>query len=183
MVARILQDLVRQGFSHDDIVILTCHGAQNSVFRTLDAVGGVELRRFTGEYTPAGDQVLSEGRITFDSVYRFKGQEAAAVVLVDTDAMAGSRPDPDRIARAQRVLYVGITRATVRLDMTTTSVTSNALPKTQFPISCEQGNCQRRPLMRSQAHGIRCSSDHEPHLQQFLQTPCHQSETYTVHQD
>jgi hypothetical protein len=47
-VARIVQDLVKQGFSHDDIVILTCHGVQNSVFSTLDAVGGVKLRRFTG---------------------------------------------------------------------------------------------------------------------------------------
>jgi superfamily I DNA and RNA helicase len=61
--------------------------------------------------------VLSEGRITFDSVYRFKGQEAAAVVLVDTDAMAGAHPEPHRIDRARRVLYVGMTRATVRLDI------------------------------------------------------------------
>jgi len=117
VVARILQDLVRQGFSHDDIVILTCHGVQNSVFSTLDAVGGVKLRRFTGEYTPEGNQLLSEGRITFDSVYRFKGQEAAAVILVDTDAGAGPGAETERIERAQRVRYVGMTRATVRLDV------------------------------------------------------------------
>lgn len=116
VVARILRDLVRQGFSHDDIVILTCHGVQNSVFSTLDSVGGVKLRRFTGEYGPEGNQVLSEGRITFDSVYRFKGQEAAAVVLVDTDAGAGPAAKRGRIERAQRVLYVGMTRATVKLD-------------------------------------------------------------------
>ncbi len=103
IVARVIQDLVKQGFSHEDIVILTCHGVQNSVFSALDAVGGVKLRRFTGEYTPEGNQVLSEGRITFDSVYRFKGQEAAAVVLVDSDPNAGQSLEPKRLDRAQRV--------------------------------------------------------------------------------
>ncbi len=87
------------------------------MFSTLDTVGGVKLRRFSGEYTADGNQVLSDGRITFESVYRFKGQEAPAVILVDTDANAGVNPAPERVERAQRVLYVGMTRATVRLDV------------------------------------------------------------------
>ena len=44
VVARIVQELVTRGFSHDDIVILTCHGIQNSVFsihHVSDVVDGV----------------------------------------------------------------------------------------------------------------------------------------------
>ncbi len=119
IVARIVQERVTRGFSHDDIVILTGHGIQNPVFGTLDAVGAVKLRRFTGEYTPGGNPVLSDGRITFESVYRFKGQEAPAVILVDVDVPGGPSADPARVDRAQRVLYVGMTRATVRLDVMT----------------------------------------------------------------
>jgi superfamily I DNA and RNA helicase len=75
--------------------------------------GRVKLRRFTGEYDRHGNQVLSAGRLTFESVHRFKGQEAPAVILVDVDAAPDS---PERLLRWQRVLYCGMTRATVRLD-------------------------------------------------------------------
>ena len=111
VVARIVQDLIRRGFSQDDIVIITCRGAQNSVFSHLDKVGGIRLRRFTGDYDVNGNQVLADGQLTFESIYRFKGQEAPAAILVDID------PRPDRLEREQRLLYCGMTRATVRLDL------------------------------------------------------------------
>jgi hypothetical protein len=110
-VAKIIQDLVRQGFSHDDMVIVTCHGARNSVFSEIEQVGGVRLRRFTGGYDIQGNQVITDGQLTFDSIYRFKGQEAPAVILVDVD------PQHDRIDSEERLLFCGMTRATVRLDM------------------------------------------------------------------
>ncbi|MES9819362.1 MAG: NERD domain-containing protein [Candidatus Thiodiazotropha sp.] len=110
-VAKIVQDLVRRGFSHDDMVIVTCRGARNSVFSDIEKVGGIRLRRFTGDYDSQGNQVLTDGQLTFDSIYRFKGQEAPAVILVDVD------PQNDRIDREERLLYCGMTRATVRLDM------------------------------------------------------------------
>lgn len=111
IAARIVQDLVRRGFSHEDIVIITCRGVNNSVFSELEQIGGLKLRRFTGEYNSQGKQVLTDGQLIFDSVYRFKGQEAPAVVLVDVD------PQNDRIDREERLLYCGMTRATVRLDI------------------------------------------------------------------
>ena len=51
------------------------------------------------------------GQLTFEGVYRFKGQEAPAVILVDVD------PAADRLEREERLLYCGMTRATVRLDL------------------------------------------------------------------
>ena len=106
---KIVQDLIRRGFSHDDMVIVTCLGVNRSVFSNLDEVGGIRLRRFTGMYDTYGNQILTEGQLTFDSIYRFKGQQAPAVILVDVD--------PQNDQRGDRLLYCGMTRATVRLDM------------------------------------------------------------------
>ncbi len=114
MVTQILQTLTRSGFRYEDIVLLSCHGINNSAFSDLDQVGGVKLRRFTGEYDAQGNQILSDGRLTFDSVYRFKGQEAPAVILVDVDTPP---KEPERLLRWQRVLYCGMTRATVRVEV------------------------------------------------------------------
>lgn len=54
---------------------------------------------------------MTTGNPTFDSVTRYKGQEAAAVVLVDVD------PRTERLTPDLRVLFSGMTRATVRLDL------------------------------------------------------------------
>jgi hypothetical protein len=111
IAANVLQGLIRRGFSHDDIVVLTCRGVRSSIFSALEQIGGGKLRKFTGEYDDRGNQLLSAGRLTFESVYRFKGQEAPAVILVDVD------PRPGRGVAEERLLYCGMTRATVRLDV------------------------------------------------------------------
>jgi hypothetical protein len=110
-VARIIDTLLRRGFAHGEIVILTLHGLKHSVFSERERVGNFTLRRFTGEYDLFGNQVLTSGQITFDSVRRFKGQQAPAVILVDAE------PDPARPERSQRLLFTGMTRATVRLEL------------------------------------------------------------------
>jgi hypothetical protein len=111
IAGRVIRDLLKQGLTYDDIVILTCRGAANSVFSRREKVGNVKLRRFTGGYDLFGNQVLTDGRLTFDSVFRFKGQEAPAVILADVD------PDPEKRERDARLLYCGMTRATVRLEL------------------------------------------------------------------
>lgn len=111
IAARLVKGLLQQGLAYDDVVILTCRGVANSVFSEREKVGAVKLRRFTGGYDLFGNQVLTDGRLTFDSVYRFKGQEAPAVILTDVD------PDPEKRDRDARLLYCGMTRATVRLEM------------------------------------------------------------------
>ncbi len=110
IVDRIVRELVKQKFSHDDIVILTCRGVDNSVFTGTDQIAGQSVRRFVG-YDDQGNQKFTDGKICFDSVYRFKGQQAPAVVLVDVD------PTPKNQDREERALFSGMTRATVRLEM------------------------------------------------------------------
>ena len=74
-------------------------------------MGRHEVRQFTGEYNLFGEQIPTAGKLLFDSVYRFKGQQAAAVVLVDVD------PDPANLELELRRLFCGMTRATVKLHL------------------------------------------------------------------
>ena len=46
-------------------------------------MGNHTLRRFNGEYDLFGNQVYLKGQILFDTVRRFKGQQAAAVIRTD----------------------------------------------------------------------------------------------------
>ena len=111
IVARLVRNLNRRGFAYHDIVVLSCRGVANSVFSDQETLGSVRLRRFTGAYDLFGNQLSTDGQLAFDSVYRFKGQEAPAVILVDVD------PNPERLDRALRLLYCAMTRATVRLEI------------------------------------------------------------------
>ncbi len=103
--------LVEHGYGPEDLVVLTVHGFGKSVLTDARSVGGYPLRRFTGDYTQDGRQIYTRGRVFFDSVYRFKGQQAPAVILTDIDF-------PDwRDERARRVLYAGMTRARLHLEL------------------------------------------------------------------
>jgi hypothetical protein len=113
IVGRVVRDLLKRGFQHTDMAILTCRGIGKSVFSDRHRVGDQTLRRFTGEYDLFGNQVMSDGKLTFDSIYRFKGQQAPAVILVDVD------PNSEDSDRANRILHTGMTRATVRLEIVT----------------------------------------------------------------
>ena len=111
LVSNTVLKLIRAGFKHEDIVILSCCSMNKSALSDTDKIANIALKRFTGEYDSKGNQLFDEGRIIFDSIYRFKGQQAPAIILTDVD------PDPDKIDKYQRVLFTGMTRATVRLDL------------------------------------------------------------------
>ena len=66
------------------------------------------LKSFTGEYDLFGNPVYREGGLLAESVYRFKGQSAPAIVFaeIDFDALDD---------KAIRRLFVGATRATMKL--------------------------------------------------------------------
>ncbi len=89
----------------------------------MDKIGGVKVRSFTGDYDSDGNQLLTDGDLVFDSVFRFKGKESPAVILVDVN------PSGDKLEVSQRILYCGMTRATIRLDVV---VNNNNPENTQF---------------------------------------------------
>jgi hypothetical protein len=110
-VAKIVNGLLEQRFSYDDIVILTLRGRGESVFSGRERAGAYTLRRFTRGYDLFGNQLMTPGKLLFESVRRFKGQQAPAIVLVDVD------PTTDKWEAFRRLLYSGMTRATVRLEL------------------------------------------------------------------
>jgi len=109
-VANIVQQLIKQGFMQDEIYIVSCKGSNKSVFSQLDKIGNLPLRSFTGNYDDGGQQVMTDGKLQFDSIYRFKGLESPAVILVDIDFKKLHK-------HQQHVLFCGMTRATVKLDL------------------------------------------------------------------
>ena len=96
------------GFRKEDVAVVSYSGRNNSRLLTYDRIGPHTMRRFTGEYDLLGAPVFSEGDVLIESVYRFKGQSAPAVVFaeVDFDVLDD---------KAVRKFFVGATRAMMKL--------------------------------------------------------------------
>lgn len=107
-VKEAIRQCLSAGFRKQDIVILSAHGQQNSVLMSFDQLGPHHLRRFTGHYDMLGGPIYSEGELLLESVYRFKGQSSAAVILAEVDFEQLDE-------REARKLFVGASRAMMKL--------------------------------------------------------------------
>lgn len=99
---------LKAGFKKDMISVVTYRGREHSSFTPLDRLGAHALKAFTGQYDLLGSPIYSEGEVLIDSVHRFKGQSAPCVVFTEIDFE--SLDDA-----ALRKLFVGMTRATMKL--------------------------------------------------------------------
>ena len=63
---------------------------------------------FTGDYTVDGDPVWTSGELLTESIYRFKGQSAPAIVLSEIDFSEISEIERNK-------LFVGVTRAQIAI--------------------------------------------------------------------
>ena len=111
MVAHRVTDLMRIGFKPEEIVVISCRGQQAATLKGLEKVGNYRLRQFLGEYTEEGRQAFSDGQIYFDTIFRFKGQQAPVIIVTDI------HKDMKVNDWAKRILYCAMTRATVRLEL------------------------------------------------------------------
>jgi hypothetical protein len=98
------------GFSRSDIALLSFRGRDKSALLHLDRLGPHGLRSFTGDYDWFGNPVMRDGELLVESVYRFKGQSAPAVIFTEVDF--DSLDD-----RSFRKLFVGMTRARLKLTV------------------------------------------------------------------
>ena len=96
------------GFRKHDVAIVSYHGREQSRLLALDRLGQTSLRHFTGDYDLFGQPVYSQGDLLVESVYRFKGQAALAIILaeIDFDVLDD---------QAVRKLFVGATRSSLKL--------------------------------------------------------------------
>ena len=111
IVGRLLGSLLNRRFKLADVVILSMRGLATTSFKDVQRVGQWTVSRFTGEYDLFGNQLSSKGQVLFDTVRRFKGQEAPAVILTDV------APADQRMVSELQALFCGMTRATVRLEI------------------------------------------------------------------
>lgn len=104
-----VERLVMAGYAPGQIVVLTGRGLQGSVAMKAESLAGHPTRRLAG-YDADGGARFTEGALRVETLWRFKGQQAPAVVLCELD---GDPADAD----LQRRLYVAATRATQRLEI------------------------------------------------------------------
>jgi hypothetical protein len=97
------------GFGRQDIAICSFRGRERSNILKLDKLSDAHtLRSFTGAYDLFGNPVFREGGLLAESVYRFKGQSAPALIFTEIDF-----EDMDELTL--RKLFVGMTRARLKL--------------------------------------------------------------------
>ncbi|KVQ91628.1 nuclease [Burkholderia ubonensis] len=105
---RAITQALSLGFRKQDIAVLSYRGREGSALTALDQLGPHQVKRFTGKYDLFGNPEYHDGDVLLDSIYRFKGQSAPCVILTEIDF--------DTLdARAARKLFVGATRATMKL--------------------------------------------------------------------
>jgi superfamily I DNA and RNA helicase len=106
-----MKQLAKAGFGPEDVAIVSCRGMQSTALADVVQVGMHKLRKFTGKYNSNNEQVYTDGDLNFDTIFRFKGQQAPCVILVDLDETT------ERNDWSTGVLYCAMTRATVRLEL------------------------------------------------------------------
>lgn len=108
--AQAVADLVARGIDLSRIAVLSARGRAKSVLLNINQIGKFTTRRFTGNYSADGVALWVDGDLLVESVYRFKGQSAAGVVLSEVDFSELS--DTER-----RKLFVGMTRAELAVEI------------------------------------------------------------------
>jgi hypothetical protein len=108
--AEVVAGLLARGFGIADIVVLTGHGRSKSALLNAEHIGPHKTRRFTGAFSKNSDPIWTEGELLVESVYRFKGQSAPAVVLSEVDFVELSPSE-------RRKLFVGLTRAQMTVEI------------------------------------------------------------------
>lgn len=106
--------LLARGFAVADIAVVSGRGREKSALLNRVGIGPHLTRRFTGEYDAGGEPRWSKGELLVESVYRFKGQSAPAVVITEMDFA-----ELDEAAR--RRLFVALTRAQMAVELVLSS--------------------------------------------------------------
>ncbi len=131
MLAQTRQAITRclgAGYARQNIAVVSFRGRENSRLLNLDSLGNHSLKSFSGQYDLFGNPVFREGELLAESVYRFKGQSAPAVIFTEID-FAGLDE------KSFRKLFVGMTRARLKLVMVISERAARQLQQS-LPSTC-----------------------------------------------
>jgi len=120
-VGSISADLLGRGYKAEDIIVLSLRGLKSSTLGGEARCGTQTLRRPTGTYDLFGNQLWTPGKLRFDTIRRYKGQQDAAVILTDVDVPA----DEERLGEWERLMFAALTRATDRVDIVASGTTAD----------------------------------------------------------
>jgi hypothetical protein len=98
------------GFKRPHIALVTYRGRENSKLTPYEKLGPYSLRAPTGQYDLLGNAIYTDGDLLIDSVHRFKGRASPCVVFTEIDFETLDDA-------AGRRLFVGATRATMKLTL------------------------------------------------------------------
>ena len=108
------------GFARADIALLSFKGREKSPLLKRDQLGQHLLHSFTGAYDLLGNPMFRKGGLLAESVYRFKGQAAPAVIFTEIEFA-------ELDERTRRKLFVGMTRASLKLVLVANATASAIL--------------------------------------------------------
>jgi superfamily I DNA/RNA helicase len=119
LLIQILEQLAREGYTANDIVLLSPRADASSAAAALtNSAWRTKLQPYGG---------AMEGVISYCSVYAFKGMEAPVVVVTDIDQIGGDRE--------QALFYVAITRSLHRLVLLMHTATRKEILSLLAPTS------------------------------------------------
>lgn len=105
-----LNQLWASGYTSDQVAVVSYRGVQQSEVLRQERLAGRQVRRFDGRYDMAGNPIWTNGELQVESVYRFKGQSSPVIVLCEVDF-------ENLAEREKRKLFVGLTRAQMRVEL------------------------------------------------------------------
>ena len=106
-----LEDLIKEGYSPQSIAILTFRGVKSSKLmgQDIEDLAGIKLKKFHS-FSDSGEAIWTDGELLIDSIFRFKGQCADAVILTEIDFDEFNQNVRNR-------LFVGLTRARLMVSL------------------------------------------------------------------
>jgi len=105
---RIISRLLSQGYSKEQITLLSFNGREKSSLLKSLSLGVYSLKSFSGKYGLNSEPLFSQGEFLVETVYRFKGQSSPVIVLCEIDFT-------ELATKELRKLFVGMTRAQFHL--------------------------------------------------------------------
>ena len=116
-----IKDLIADGYAPESIAVLSFRGFANSKVLSSEAVelAGLKVKKFTG-YDNHGSATWSDGQIFVDTLFRFKGQCADAIVLTEIDF-------DEWTENIKRRLFVGLSRARLSASLVLTEKASELI--------------------------------------------------------
>ncbi len=106
-----IRDLLEQGYDPESIAVLSFRGLSSSKLLSdnVKELAGLKVRKFIG-YDDKGQASWSDGKLFIDTLFRFKGQCADAVILTEVDFEQWD-------SNIKKRLFVGLSRARLMVTL------------------------------------------------------------------